>query len=128
MKVSADKDSELNTNAGKSTNDQVFLLSMKEADKYFISDEARQCVATAYAIAKGSDAEEYMGEYDDWKKKFGNCYWWLRSPGSIDDGEESVYDHYTAYVNENGYVEVDNYTMEYEELGVRPALWIDPES
>ena len=40
-------------------------------NKYFISDSARQYKPTDYAVANGA-----------WESGSGNCWWWLRSPGS----------------------------------------------
>ncbi len=66
--VSADKNPDYSTNPGNATQDQVFLLSITEVNKYFSSDSARQCKPTDYAVANGA-----------WDS--GNCWWWLRSPG-----------------------------------------------
>ena len=49
--VTADKNPEYSTSAGNNTQDQVFLLSITEVEKYFSSDNDRKCVPTAYAIA-----------------------------------------------------------------------------
>ena len=40
--VSADKNLDYSTNLAKVTQDQVFLLSIPKANKYFSSDSARQ--------------------------------------------------------------------------------------
>ena len=53
--VSADKNPGYSTNPGKATQDQVFLLSVPDANKYFSSDSARQCKPTDYAVANGVD-------------------------------------------------------------------------
>ena len=68
--VSADKNPDYSTNPGNATQDQVFLLSITEVNKYFSSDSARQCKPTDYAVANGA-----------WESDSGNCWWWLRSPG-----------------------------------------------
>ncbi len=59
------------TSGGEETKDKVFLLGIEEAQRYFPSNEARQCKPTAYAVANGA----YVN--DDRKI----CWWWLRSPG-----------------------------------------------
>ncbi len=106
--VSADRNPEHNTNPGNATQDQVFLLSITEANKYFSSDSARQCQPTAYAAAKG----EHVADN-------GNCQWWLRSPGSFRLLAASVY--HGGGVDEYG----DNVYM--SKYAVRPALWINLE-
>lgn len=104
--VSADKNPECSTNPGNSTQDQVFLLSIAEAYKYFRSDSARQCKPTDYAIAKGGDA--YFEN--------GNCWWWLRSPG----------EYQTDAANGNPGGSVSEWGVPFSfHYTVRPAMWID---
>ena len=104
--VSADKNPEYITNPGNATQDQVFLLSVKEANKYFSSDSARQCEPTDYAVANGV-----------WKSGSGSCWWWLRSPG----GNQCT----AAIVNYDGDVGEDGLSVVDDSDAVRPALWID---
>lgn len=102
--VSADKNPDYSTNPGNATQDQVFLLSITEVNKYFSSDSARQCKPTDYAVANGA-----------WGS--GNCWWWLRSPGR---------DQITAaYVGADGDVDVYGISVNIDDIAVRPALWID---
>ena len=101
------------TDPGNATNDKVFLLSIPEADSYFISDSARQCAPTAYATAHRAKMS------DDYKTAEGKaaCWWWLRSPG--------LFQNFASYVN---YVGSVNYygDLVLNDLGaIRPALWID---
>ena len=56
--VSADKNPEYSTNPGNATKDNVFLLSIVEANKYFKSDDARKCAPTDYAIQQGAYASD----------------------------------------------------------------------
>ena len=115
--VSADKNPEYSTNPGNATQDQVFLLSITEAYKYFSSDSARQCKPTEYAVARGA----YVNRYD------GNCWWWLRSPGDsqfhaadvLEDGD--VYENGSDVNGHGNYVNIGN-------SAVRPALWINLDS
>ena len=96
------------TNGGNDTKDQIFLLSYAEAGKYFSSNEARICKPTAYAKAKGA--------YTD---NSGNCWWWLRSPGSSQIDAAGV-----GTVGSLG-----SYSSVYDDdLVVRPAFWINLES
>ena len=111
-KVSADKNPNYDTNPGSATEDQIFLLSINEANKYFASDEARMCVPTAYAKANGawtSGSYNVDGE--------ATCWWWLRSPGYAQS--------YAADVSYGGGVlSYGNYV--HSDRGcVRPALWIN---
>ena len=103
--VSADKNPDYSTNPGNATQDQVFLLSITEVNKYFSSDSARQCKPTDYAVANGA-----------WGS--GNCWWWwLRSPGRNQIHAASV--RPDGVVFENGIYVLDDGNA------VRPALWID---
>lgn len=104
--VSADKNPEYSTNPENATQDQVFLLSITEANKYFGSDSARQCKPNDYAIANGV----YVSSSN------GNCRWWLRSHGDYQNTAAYVY--YDGSVGEYGY---------YVSVGeaVRPAMWIN---
>ena len=104
--VSADKNPKYNTNPGNATQDQVFLLSITEANKYFSSDSARQCKPTDYAVANGV-----------WESNSGNCWWWLRSPGGDRGNAARVYSDGDVYEFGLG--------VNYDTGAVRPALWID---
>lgn len=105
--VPSDKNPDYSTNPGNATQDQVFLLSIAEANKYCSSDSARRCEPTDYAVANGA-----------WESDSGNCWWWLRSPGYVqnfaaivyDCGDVNFYDYYYDSIND---------------IAVRPALWID---
>ena len=104
--VSADKNPDYSTNPGNATQDQVFLLSITEVNKYFSSDSARQCKPTDYAVANGA-----------WESDSGNCWWWLRSPGLTQLLAASVYD--------DGDVTEFGRSVDHDDCAVRPALWID---
>ena len=105
--VSADGNPSYSTNPGIATQDQVFLLSITEANKYFSSDSARQYKPSDYAVANGVYVHNSNG----------NCGWWLRSPGSNQN--------FAAGVNVGGVVLVSGRSVDYHNVGVRPALWID---
>ena len=104
--VSADKNPEYCTNPGKATKDEVFLLSITEANKYFSSNSARKCTPTNYAVANGV-----------YKSVSGFCWWWLRSPGNIQSNAVSV--------GNGGGVYEYGYDVDDGNNAVRPALWID---
>ena len=87
---------------------KVFLLSKKEAEEYFDSDEDRKCAPTEYAKANGASAN---GD--------GCCWWWLRSP-------VPNYSNFVYYVYYDG--DLYFYYVDYSVGSVRPALWINLES
>ena len=110
--VSADENPSYSTSPGNSTTDQVFLLSVAEANKYFSSNEMRKCTPTAYAIAQGvwtSDIDKVDGK--------DTCWWWLRSPGIDSD--------VAASVRTDGSVNLGGIYVNYGDDAVRPALWVD---
>ena len=113
--VSADKNPKYSTNPGNSTTDNVFLLSITEAEKYFTDNNLRRCAPTAYAIVQGAwtddSCETASGEV--------TCWWWLRSPGDDQYRAASVYGSGSVFYN--GFGDTAN-------ACVRPALWISLES
>lgn len=99
--VSADINPDYNIDPGNSTEDKVFLLSTKEVNFYFNSDEERVSKPTTYAIDNGSRGG----------------FWWLRSPGDrLEDA---------ALVAGDGDVYGGGYLAGLTGYGVRPALWIN---
>ena len=89
------------------TNDDVFLLSYEEAEKYFANDTARQCKATDYAVKNGV-----------WVASSNGCgIWWLRSP--YPDDSIDVFN--VSYDGFNG----DCYYVNYVNFLARPALSIN---
>ena len=86
------------------TIDNVFLLSTKEAKKYFVNKEIRKCKVTDYA-KKNSD----------WLDDNGYSWWWLRSL-------ELNYDNVVCLVGRTGNVSSSDVSFE---IFVRPALWIN---
>ena len=104
-KLSNDNNSIYHTIGGHNTNDNIFLLSLDEAKKYFISDSERMMEATPFAQSKGLFVSDT-----------GYSWWWLRSSG---------YDQSCiADVDYGG--DVDKYGSErfYGVNCVRPAVWI----
>lgn len=99
--VSADKNPSYSTDPGKATQDKVFLLSITEANRYFASNSAKQCVPTDYAFANGADVS----------------WWWLRSLGSTQTQ--------AALVFNDGGIDESGSSVYYSSNAVRPALWID---
>ena len=110
------------TEGGNDTKDKVFLLSESEvydtteAESYgFVKvkstyDEGRRSKSSTYAKA--------MGAYSDRSSTYsGNCWWWLRSPGSNTT--------YAANVSYNGYVYYHGSSVDDYNYAVRPALHLD---
>ena len=106
--VPADKNPEYSTNPGNTTQDQVFLLSIAEVNKYLSSNSAGQCKPTDYAVANGACVYSFNS----------NCWWWLRSPG----GRQA---DVAASVGSDGDVNEYGYFVDRNDNAVRPALWID---
>lgn len=112
-KVFPDNNPQYNTNAGNITTDKIFLLSISEVNKYFLSDEAKKCTTTKYANEKGSNHNFYTLFRNN-----NECIWWLRSPG--------LTQHDASVVRSDGTISYDgNYVDNYE--WIRPALWINIE-
>ena len=102
------------TDPGNSTMDEVFLLSISEAEKYFTSDEQRKCVPTKYALQQGVYTDDdYMVDGQ------ATCWWWLRSPGD--------FRKCAASVGGSGRVNTGGSDINYDHNGVRAALWINLE-
>lgn len=99
--VTADNNPECETAyQGNNTKDKIFLLSAKEVEKYFYSDEERECEPTEFAFAQGA----YNG-------------WWLRSLGACSKKATCVsLSFLSSYSYYDELVDALNYA-------VRPALW-----
>lgn len=94
-----------NTNPGNATRDKIFLLSVKAATTLFKSDEERLCHSTYYATQKGVCVEDG-----------GLAQWWLRNSGESQE--------VAAVVTCEGFVYDIGVNVEYDDVGVRPAMWI----
>ena len=101
--VPADKNPKYSTDPGNATTDQVFLLSIIEAEEYFTS----KCKPTKYAVANGA----YVNSGN------GMCWWWLRSPGR---GQ-----NYAACAMSEGWINCGGSNIDFAHGCVRPAMWID---
>ena len=102
--VLGEKNPEYDTNPGNDTTDNVFLLSINEANKYFSSVSTRQYGATDYAIAQGAYATSNY------------CWWWLRTPGTSQRNVAICSNGGSV----NGFADVSK-----DNVCVRPALWIN---
>lgn len=110
--ISADKNPKYSTNPGNATTDKIFLLSCIEAEKYFATDNARQCSPTKYAYSKK------VNDYTALAVNYRTSYWWLRSP--------SMQQNVVAMINPVGSIGYRGITTS-NYCYVRPALWISLE-
>ena len=110
VSLSADKNPSYNTDPGRATEDQIFLLSIPEVNRYFKSDKDRKCRPTKYAVERGC--------YVDSTNK--TCWWDLRSPGSSPLN--------VAFVYTDGAVDGRGGGVDGARGAVRPALWINLDS
>lgn len=88
--------------SGNDTRDRVFCLSIAEVEQYFTNNKDRQCVPTAYASKQGVYVKNNC------------CYWWLRSPGHLEQ--------LSAGINEDGSLYWIGFPNNDWQCAVRPAL------
>ena len=109
-----------NTDGGNNTEDQIFLLSYAEANRYLnvtIDDKNNlksRVAPTAYALAQGA----WTNDSNKTEDGTASGWWWLRSPGSYQD--------YAAFVDSDG--SLDGCNVDYVYEVVRPAFWLNLES
>ena len=99
-------DPSYSTSGGEDTTDQIFLLSIEEANNssYFPNgSNSRKSTNTAYVAS-------YSGMLGAGKAD----YWWLRSPGEDDDC--------AAFVDDGGVVYNNGYIVVHTNTAVRPAF------
>ena len=113
---------EYNTYGGNDTLDKVFCLSSIEAKIYFDNDtygfgENTDRVAILTDYVKAKIPADRVPRFLDQLYKGGN--WWLRSPGGNDIA--------VAYVSGEGTIR-NNGTIYNNEMGIRPALWLNLDS
>lgn len=115
----------LKPQSGNDTEDSVFLLSTKEATRYFypesaVADPARRAEVTEYAKAQGAgtDIKTVFGVSEATTEYDGNGCWWLRSLGDFNYG--------AAYIGFSGCIG-SGYTVVGCFHVVRPAVWLTPE-
>ncbi len=113
------------TDGGEDTDDHVFLLSLSEAEKYFASDEERQCefsAAVNMIVDQEPSVQKGIFETED---PYGyDRRWWLRTPG--------MYPLATVIIEKDGSISRNGNTGAYASgaachqwNGVRPAIWIE---
>ena len=102
------KRSDYDTSGGNDTEDQIFLLSYAEANRYLdnITSTRAIVIPTAYAIAAGAET------YNDGTASG----WLLRSPGYEQDYAATYGSFYFGC------------SVDDETVAVRPALWLNTDS
>ena len=106
-----------NANGGNDTQDKIFLLSYREANKYFeVAWENHQnkkshIVPTDYAIMQGASTNS--SNKTEGGKAAG--YWWLRSPG--------YRQYYAASVSSDGSLYYSY--VNFADASVRPAFYLN---
>ena len=108
--VTADRNTYCNTDAGNSTDDHVFLLSLPEVNALLRRklSAKRKCEADP---ADAPDADNDNTAADDT-----GCVWWLRSPGS--EKNEA------ACVNGDGQISNFGLPANTPTIAVRPCIWV----
>ena len=108
--------SKWSTRGGNNTQDKIFLLSYREANKYLgvtweDSNMKSRTSPTAYALKAGTWTN------DRYKTADGKItgWWWLRSPGSNRNS--------AAHVDRDG--SLNDYTVDTDSGCLRPALWVN---
>ncbi len=81
---------------------KIFVLTVDEAEKYFSSNRDRSAAITDYSHFRAPDGKCY--------------YWWLRTGGRL---QSSV-----GFVADDGVVSSDGTSCFYDNIGVRPAMWV----
>lgn len=114
--VSDDNNPKYGTSPGNCTTDQVFLLSITEAEKYFSTNSSRLCQGTAYCYAQKS----LKGAF---KVSDGNMWWWLRSPGAKSNFAAIVIGD--SKIDPEGSIMIGGDRVKWSSYAVRPALWIN---
>ena len=107
VSVLADANPNYKTNPGNDTNDKVFLLSMKEAETYFVDDYERRC-----------EKSEKVHHATDDQTCHSDSWWWLRTP-SFRQNEAVIVRQYNATSDFSNLPVCNTYGA------VRPAMWID---
>lgn len=119
---------------GEDTDDNVFLLSIDEANKYFPNNDLSIITtATAYAYAQNCDMYDGSKTYYNWgiyPDPYPGingtvAYWWLRSPGYTGKNSLGQFEIRAAFVKADSYPITNRGEFQSQKLGLRPALWID---
>ncbi|MBR5800441.1 MAG: hypothetical protein IKY23_10325 [Lachnospiraceae bacterium] len=105
--VRAENNSEYATLGGNDTEDKIFLLSVSEVNKYFMEKDF------------DARAEMFMIDENHGKMEIESFWhkWWTRTPGE----EQNM----MSVVNEIGQINLEGIDVDADEIGIRPAMWVD---
>ncbi len=111
------------TKGGNNTKDRLFLLSCLEAKQYLGvtwdgEDNPMGAVGITEYVNQKTAGSPYRRNDSEDAPGHGCIRWWLRSPGYLQ--------HLVATVQETGVLIASG--CECEDIGVRPALWLDLQS
>lgn len=102
------------TDGGSNTTDKIFLLSIEEVEKYFITDTERK----TQIIPDVEIGGEMIYAPQEHRPNTTDYYdWWLRSPGKTEE--------YAACVGQFGDIMKDGQLVYDSQVAYRPAMWID---
>lgn len=106
--------------SGKHTTDKIFLLSYREANAYFLSDEERLCEPSMYVNSLRDFDEAALRDTYGLTVSGG---WWLRGNGlSIETSDGKTYwAEYKVTPAGNAAATLADDSA----VGVRPVLWVD---
>ncbi|MBQ6680393.1 MAG: zinc ribbon domain-containing protein [Lachnospiraceae bacterium] len=134
--VVTEPNSQYGTDGGNDTVDRLFVLSEKEAETYFASDEARQAGGTSWAYHHGLELiSPETGDYSSvvfhgiygYRPEY-NCSYWLRTMGADSGAPVAVDEKGRIYLGGYyGYYYPDadtKYMSNLPTVGVRPVLWL----
>lgn len=113
--VPADKNPKCDEEIGNPTQDQVFLLSIIEFEKYLRGSAVAACEPSDYAVANGCNSS---GK--------GFCDWWLRTPGALTyDIHSEIYHIDSDFAACVWAANISHSEVTSDDLAVRPAIWIN---
>lgn len=107
------------TTGGNDTDDNVFCLSLEEAQLYFRDAEDRMTAPTEYAVKQGAAVSDSCTLANGMK----TGWWWLRSPASSSNraADADCFGNIDTVKNADG---VDGDMVFAESNCVRPVIWI----
>lgn len=105
------------THGGATVEDAIFLLSVEEVQKYFgpAVGMTENDAQAQIMMADRSLSEENGVAIDKYPQM-----WWLRTPGA---GQNQV-----ACVDEDGRIDLEGINCNADEVGIRPAMWVELEN
>lgn len=123
-----ERNEDFHTYAGSDTKDQIFLLSLEQAIKYFSKGDPERIEiglledeGFCFYITECSEAKGIVTKYAIKNKKQDAdqeySRWWLRTPG--EDRERA------SFVDSKGSIDPSGKKVDNFDIGVRPALWLN---